>query len=190
MDSIINSLKSLFSTYGFRAATIVVLSVVIVNLCKRPIVKLGIRLASERCYDKSVITRHISCLPFVAAFVLTAVWSLVDCGFRFAACDWSTVLSQSLTYGALAVATYETIKKQLEAYAAKKNATPTETVAKKSVKKSVYGIPRELLPAQPTDGDTETTAANCDAETVAADGTAAVTETNATAEAETNVESA
>ena len=126
MESIVNSIKSLFENYGFRAASIVVATVIIVNFVKKPIVRRAELVADKAGVDKSVITKYITALPVAVAFIIEFFVSLVAGGFNVFTVDYATVLSRAVLYGALAVATYESVKKQMEAYAAKKNHVAAE----------------------------------------------------------------
>lgn len=137
MENIINSIKNLFTTYGFRCASIVVATILIVNLIKKPIVKKANELMQSTGVDKSVVTKNITFLPVVVAFVLETLVTLVCEKFDFRALNFGTITSCAITYGALAIATYESIKKHLEAYASNKNSTQNGTVAvaEKSSKK-------------------------------------------------------
>ena len=126
MDGIINSIKSLFNTYGFRATAVIVSTIAIVNLIKIPIVKAAKKRENETGIDKSVITKFITLLPIVVAFLLEWLIELVLLEFNFLAVDYGELCSKAALYGALAVATYEGVKKQLEAYAAKRNAEAEE----------------------------------------------------------------
>ena len=121
MESVVNSIKSLFENYGFRAASVVVATVIVVNVIKKPIVSKAERVAEKSGVDKSVITKYITVLPVAVAFVIEFFVSLVTGGFDVFTIDYAAVLSRAVLYGALAVATYESVKKQMEAYAAKKN---------------------------------------------------------------------
>ena len=133
MENIINSIKNLFTTYGFRCASIVVATILIVNLIKKPIVKKANELMQSTGVDKSVVTKNITFLPVVVAFVLETLVTLVCEKFDFRALNFGTITSCAITYGALAIATYESIKKHLEAYASNKNSTLNSgvTVAEK-----------------------------------------------------------
>jgi len=126
MDNIVNSLRSLFSTYGFKAGMIIIGIIVIVDFTKKPITNLALKKSAQYGYDKSVITRYISILPIIVSFVLTAFVELVAFKFQFMKVEWSSVTANSLVYAAIAVATYETLKKQLQAYAAKTNYSKIE----------------------------------------------------------------
>ncbi len=121
MDSILNSLKSLFTTYGFRAAAIIVATVAVVNLIKIPIIKAAERKQTQTGVDKSTITKFITLLPIAVSFVLELIIELIVHRFAITEVGYSQLFSNAILYGALSVATYEGVKKQLEAYAAKKN---------------------------------------------------------------------
>ena len=121
MENIINSIRNLFTTYGFRCASIVVATILIVNLIKKPIVKKANDLAQKSGMDKSVVTKNLTFLPVAVAFVLETVVTLVCAKFDFLALDFGRITSCAVTYGALAIATYESVKKHLEAYASAKN---------------------------------------------------------------------
>ena len=111
MESIVNSVRSLFANYGFRAASIVIATVIVVNFIKKPIVRKAVSISERFGTDKAVITKYITALPVAVAFVIELVVSLVIAGFDFTAVDYATVLSRAVLYGALAVATYESVKK-------------------------------------------------------------------------------
>ena len=121
MESIINSIRNLFTTYGFRCASIAVATILIVNLIKKPIVKKANELMQKSGIDKSVVTKNITFLPVVVAFVLETLVTLVCAKFDFLALDFGYIASCSVMYGALSIATYESVKKHLEAYASSKN---------------------------------------------------------------------
>ncbi|MBE6132945.1 MAG: hypothetical protein E7180_06110 [Erysipelotrichaceae bacterium] len=79
--------------------------------------------AEKTGYDKSVITKNITFIPVGVAFILVVLVNLILVKFNFAALDWSEIASTSVVYASVAIATYESVKKQLEAYASKKNNT-------------------------------------------------------------------
>ena len=143
MESIVNSVRSLFANYGFRAASIVIATVIIVNIIKKPIVRKAVSISERLGTDKAVITKYITALPVAVAFVIEFIVSLATAGFDFFAVDYATVLSRAVLYGALAVATYESVKKQMEAYAAAKTSvkpdrkTSTGTVGAHAENKDV-----------------------------------------------------
>lgn len=118
MEEIVNSLRTLFATYGFRAGAIVVLTLIVVNLVKKPVVKKAEALSARTGVDKSVITRYVTFLPVLVALVLELAAELITTRFALSSLDLGKLVSSSILYGALATATYESVKKQLEAYAA------------------------------------------------------------------------
>lgn len=124
MESIIANIKNLFTTYGFEATSIIVLTVILVNIIKRPIVAYGKRLAQANGLNKAIVTKNIAILPFAVAFILTLLFALIQVSFKFALINWQEVSASSFIYAGLAVSTYEIGKKQLEAYATKVNDKP------------------------------------------------------------------
>ena len=126
MESVINSIKTLFGTYGFKVASIVLLTIFIVNILKKPIISASKKYAIKNNCDKSVITRYVSILPFIVSFVIAFLWELIIVDFNFSAIDYETLLTNVLMYGSLAIATFETLKIQFEAYAAKKQSNTTK----------------------------------------------------------------
>lgn len=126
MDNIINSVKSLVTTYGFGAATVIVLTILIVNLVKRPIVRRATELARKNGLDKAIVTKNLSLLPIAVSFVLTLGWQVAAAGFDFGAIDWADLVASAVMYAAISVATYETVKVQLRAYATRVNAEQTD----------------------------------------------------------------
>lgn len=121
MEGIINSVRNLFGTYGFHAAAVVLATIVVVNIVKRPLVKKAELLAEKTGVDKSVVTKNVTVIPVVVAFVIELVAALVAARFDFRSVDYSAAASAAVLYGALAIATYESVKKQLRAYAASVN---------------------------------------------------------------------
>ena len=95
MEGIINSVSKLFGTYGFRAATIVIATVVIVNLIKKPIVKKAERLAADCGLDKSIVTKYITVLPVAVAFVLELLTELVLNKFAVFNIDYAAVATSA-----------------------------------------------------------------------------------------------
>lgn len=127
MDSFINSVKSLFSTYGFKAAAIVVTTVLIVNLVKKPLMSYAKKRAATLKTDKSIVTKYVTALPIIVSFVLTFGVELIIARFDVCAIDWSELSASALLYSALAVALYESVKKQFEAYAAECNVSEEDS---------------------------------------------------------------
>lgn len=121
MEGIINSVRNLFGTYGFHAAAVVLATIVVVNIVKRPLVRKAELLAEKTGVDKSVVTKNVTVIPVAVAFVIELIAALVAARFDFRAVDYGSVASAAVLYGALAIATYESVKKQLRAYAASVN---------------------------------------------------------------------
>lgn len=121
MEGIINSVRNLFGTYGFHAAVVVLATIAVVNVVKRPLVKKAEELAARTGIDKSVVTKNVTIIPVAVAFVIELVVAVIAARFDFRAVDYGRVVTTSVLYGALAIATYESVKKQLRAYAASLN---------------------------------------------------------------------
>lgn len=121
MEGIINSVRNLFGTYGFHAAAVVLATIAVVNVVKRPLVKKAEELATRTGIDKSVVTKNVTIIPVAVAFVIELVVAVIAARFDFRAVDYGKVVTTSVLYGALAIATYESVKKQLRAYAASLN---------------------------------------------------------------------
>lgn len=121
MEGIINSVRNLFGTYGFYAAAVVLATIAVVNVVKRPLVKKAEELAARTGIDKSVVTKNVTIIPVAVAFVIELVVAVIAARFDFRAVDYGKVVTTSVLYGALAIATYESVKKQLRAYAASLN---------------------------------------------------------------------
>ena len=121
MEGIINSVRNLFGTYGFHAAAVVLATIAVVNVVKRPLVKKAEELAARTGIDKSVVTKNVTIIPVAVAFAIELVVAVIAARFDFRAVDYGKVVTTSVLYGALAIATYESVKKQLRAYAASLN---------------------------------------------------------------------
>lgn len=117
MEQVFGSINSLFARYGARSAAIVLATVAIVNLLKKPFVAKARRAGVP---DKSVYTRYVTFLPMLVAGVLAFLCDLTAARFDFSQLDAAKIMRDALTLGALAIALYESVKKQLEAYSAKR----------------------------------------------------------------------
>lgn len=111
MEGIINSVRNLFGTYGFHAAAVVLATIAVVNVVKRPLVKKAEELAARTGVDKSVVTKNVTIIPVAVAFVIELVVAVIAARFDFRAVDYGKVVTTSVLYGALAIATYESVKK-------------------------------------------------------------------------------
>ncbi len=121
MQNVINEIKNLFSTYGFKAVAIVVLTTVLVNLIKKPIVKKFVSVAESKGYDKSLVTKNFTYTAFVVAVILEFLSQIILNAFNFYAIDFAQVISTGIIYGGMSIALYETVKLELKAYSSKKN---------------------------------------------------------------------
>lgn len=128
MNDLINLLKTLFETHGFKVAVIVLITILLVNLLKKPIVKKAEKYAEKHNCDKSVITRYITVLPYIVSFIIAYLWELILLNFEFAQIDYGTLLTNVLMYGSLSISTFETLKLQFEAYASKKLIKDTNAI--------------------------------------------------------------
>ena len=127
MESIINSINVLFQTYGFKAAIIILITILLVNLIKKPIVKYAEKYANKYECDKSIITKYLCILPFIVAFLITFLWELIISGFNFEIINYGKLSADTVMYAGLSIATFETLKLQFEAYAAKKSIKNNKT---------------------------------------------------------------
>lgn len=121
MESIINGIRSLFETYGGQVTIVILFTIMLTNVTKRPIIKYAGKVVEATGYDKSVVTKFISLIPFGFTFLQLFIVKLVILDFSFAAIEWGILMSEATVYAAVAIATYEVFKKQFEAYATKKN---------------------------------------------------------------------
>ena len=120
MHDIINYLKALFETHGFKVAVIVLLTILLVNILKKPIIKKAENYAKKYDCDKSVITKYLTILPYIVSFIISFIWELIIVNFVFNQIDYEMLLTNVFMYGSLSIASFETLKLQFEAYAAKK----------------------------------------------------------------------
>ena len=164
MEKIIQSVRDLFTSYGFHAATVVLVTIAVVNIIKKPIVKKAEDFAEKTGIDKSIITKNVTIIPVAVAFLIELITALIAARFDFRAVDYGSVTSASVLYGALAIATYESVKKQLRAYAASTygNVTSddkTENNAEKETETAALGTKENVEAVVPAteaeDNDTE-----------------------------------
>lgn len=122
MEQIVTSINGLFTAYGARAASTIIFTVVAVNLIKKPIVSFFVKKAEAKGYAKDVVTRYITILPVIVAFVFNFIFELFTVKFKIGELSISDLGTKAVFYGGLSIALYEGIKKQLIAYAEKRNA--------------------------------------------------------------------
>lgn len=140
MESTLNQFRGLLESYGGLMTMMIVLTILIVNIIKKPILKKAIEIAEKTGYDKSIVTRYVSVLPIVVMFVLLFIYNLITVGLE--AIDWNELLSMSATYGAISIATYEVAKKQLQAYATKNKtiSVPAYDEEKEDLRQTVIAL--------------------------------------------------
>lgn len=120
MDELLSIFTNIFTNYGVRTFLTVFLTILLVNLIKKPIIKKATQYAEKNNCDKSIITCYITYIAIAITFAINLIYSLIITNFNFLNLDWSNYVYTSLTYSAIAIATFEAIKKQVQAYTAKK----------------------------------------------------------------------
>lgn len=121
-----------FSTYGLAGSIIIILVIVFTQLLKLPIKKFAVKWAEANGYDeegKKRITQWVALIPFVLAFILSFLYVIwFDAKWNVNAIDWFDVGKYTVSYATIAIATFDVVKGFVQAYALKKNQTPTATV--------------------------------------------------------------
>lgn len=120
MDELLSVFTNIFTNFGVKTFIIVFITIILVNLIKKPIIKKATEYAEKNDCDKSIITCYITYIAIAVTFVINLFYELIIANFNFAIIDWSNYVYTSLTYSAIAIATFEAIKKQIQAYTAKK----------------------------------------------------------------------
>lgn len=130
---IIQWIKSLLADYGAINVIIMLLTIFITNLIKKPIVNHADDFVSSAKkllnmeVDKSVITSNIVYIPIGVAFVLYFVYTVVSAKFNFALISWAQLVSNSVVYGMLSMSIYEIGKAKLKSFISKKNYKEAKT---------------------------------------------------------------
>lgn len=121
MNQFTEWMLNIYDSYGFKALAVIVLTIIITNLIKRPIVKAAEEYARGYNCDKSVVTKWIALVPYGVAFVLNLIFVIVIAAVHH---DWDIAwrvyISDSALFGSLSIAGFEIGKKCLESYVAKK----------------------------------------------------------------------
>jgi Na+/H+-translocating membrane pyrophosphatase len=136
MENIISGIRGLFENYGGQVALIILATILITNLLKKPILRIGQEIATKKGIDKSVITRFIPLIPLGICFILLFFVKLFNSGFNFGEIEWGLLVAEATSYSAVSIGTYEILKKQFEAYATQKNVKPVETETPEEEKKN------------------------------------------------------
>lgn len=110
----------IYDSYGFKAIIVIVLTIVITNLIKRPILKKAETYALKYNCDKSVITKWIALIPYGVAFTLNLIFVIVLAAVHHNwDISWRVYISDSALFATLSVAGFEIGKKCLESYVAR-----------------------------------------------------------------------
>jgi len=114
-------LIGVYQSYGFRAFAVIVATIILTNIAKRPIVKAAENYARGYNVDKSVVTKWIALLPYAFAFAINLVITII-----FAAksgnwnIEWVKYIGDSSLFATVSIAGFEVGKKCLESYISKK----------------------------------------------------------------------
>lgn len=132
----VNWIKSLVVDYGAINVIIMIATIIITNLIKKPIVNKAddfvatAKKLTNLDVDKSVITSNICYIPIGVAFVLYFIYYIIMVKFDFTALQWSDLVSHAITFGLMSTSIYEIGKIQLKSFLSKK----TFSEAKQQIK--------------------------------------------------------
>lgn len=122
----VNWIKSLVVDYGAINVIIMIATIIITNLIKKPIVNKAddfvatAKKLTDLDVDKSVITSNICYIPIGVAFVLYFIYYIIMVKFDFTALQWSDLVSHAITFGLMSTSIYEIGKIQLKSFLSKK----------------------------------------------------------------------
>lgn len=122
----VNWIKSLVVDYGAINVIIMIATIIITNLIKKPIVNKAddfvatAKKLTDLDVDKSVITSNICYIPIVVAFVLYFIYYIIMVKFDFTVLQWSDLVSHAITFGLMSTSIYEIGKIQLKSFLSKK----------------------------------------------------------------------
>ena len=123
MEEFTNWLIAVYQSYGFRALVVILLTIVLTNVTKHPIVKKAEKYALGYNVDKSVVTKWIAVLPYAYAMLLNLIIIVIMCAInKDWNIDWGKWVGDSALFASISVAGFEIGKKCLESYVSKKNA--------------------------------------------------------------------
>lgn len=123
MDNLTNWLINIYNSYGFKALVVIVLTIVVTNLIKRPIVKHAETYARKYNVDKSVVTKWIALIPYALAFSINLVFVVIMAATKQDwNIQWPSYISDSALFASLSIAGFEVGKKCLESYVSRKEA--------------------------------------------------------------------
>ena len=101
----VNWIKSLVVDYGAINVIIIIATIIITNLIKKPIVNKAddfvatAKKLTNLDVDKSVITSNICYIPIGVAFVLYFIYYIIMVKFDFTVLQWSDLVSHARTFG-------------------------------------------------------------------------------------------
>lgn len=114
-------LLGVYQSYGFRAFAVIIATIILTNITKRPIVKAAENYARGYNVDKSVVTKWIALLPYGYAFALnliaTVLLALKSGDWNI---EWAKYIGDSSLFATVAIAGFEVGKKCLQSYISKK----------------------------------------------------------------------
>jgi hypothetical protein len=137
---IIQWIQGLLVDYGAINVIIMLLTIFITNLIKKPIVNhaedfvASAKKLLNADVDKSVITSNIVYIPVGVAFILYTVYTIIIVNFNISAIVWTELVSNSVVYGMLSMSIYEIGKAKLKSYIGKKTYTQAKTQLKELAK--------------------------------------------------------
>lgn len=128
MNSLLIEFQKLLNHFGFTLTVIIVLTMIITSLIKKPIVSAATKYAVKLGVDKSVGTKYVSLIPPTVAIILLTGYELIVINFNFAALNISYILTTGSACGIAAIALYEAFKVWIKAAASKEIAAQNKTV--------------------------------------------------------------
>lgn len=120
MEDFLSTFSSIFTNYGVKTFIIVFLTIILVNIIKKAIIKKATNYAQAHNCDKSIITCYITYIVLIIVFVLNLLYELVVTKFNFTLINWTNYVYSSFTLASISIGTFETIKKQIQGFTARK----------------------------------------------------------------------
>lgn len=127
-ENVIQTIGDFLSKWGFWQLIAIASIVILTLVLKIPIKKAAEKYQAKTGVDKSIITWVISIIPFVLGFVAALLLELLAQNWDVNLIDWAEVTKQCSVLAVTAIGIFETVKKFVEAFTAKKvaAATPVE----------------------------------------------------------------
>ena len=130
-ENVIQTIGDFLSKWGFWQLIAIASIVILTLVLKIPIKKAAEKYQAKTGVDKSIITWVISIIPFVLGFVAALLLELLAQNWDVNLIDWAEVTKQCSVLAVTAIGIFETVKKFVEAFTAKKVAAATPTVKDK-----------------------------------------------------------